>query len=690
MGPSLKNQAISPFFQECKGKKRNYLNNYNYFSAFSHTPLQLSVIIVNYNVKYFLEQCLFSVFKALRTIPSEVFVVDNNSVDGSVALIQEKFPHVNLLRNTSNTGFSVANNQAIRMAKGNYILLLNPDTVVQEDTFEKVIAFMDAHPDAGGLGIQMLDGKGNFLPESKRGLPTPAVAFYKIFGLARLFPHSRKFGQYHLTYLDKTKNHPVDVLSGAFMLMRKEALDKTGLLDETFFMYGEDIDLSYRLTKAGYKNYYFAESSIIHYKGESTKKSSVNYVVVFYKAMAIFAKKHFSHNHARLFHFLIYLAIYLRAGAAIVARFLKQAFFPAIDFTLILLGLYLCKTGYEVYFKLYPNFYSTSKAIIDFFFPVYTLTWMFFVYLTGGYDTPLRLSKTIRGVLTGTAFILVIYSLLPEYYRFSRALILIGSFYTLLVYICTRLIYNAAGLKRFRLGGHGANARIAIIGSEPEFERVNALLKKTNIRSEFIGFISNENNGLKNEHYIGHFHQINEAIDVYELNEIIFCARDISSQDIIDKMITLVTKGVEFKIAPPESLSIIGSNSIDTAGDLYMIDVNNVGRPENRREKRLLDIVLSLVLLVLCWLLIWFQRKKVNFLSNIFRVLVGLYSWVGYGKALRKDLPALRPSVLTPADVLVGNVTEERVNKAYLNYSKDYKIENDLRIIYKQWRHLSQ
>ncbi len=607
-------------------------------------------------------------------------MVDNNSVDGSVALIREKFPNVNLIANNTNTGFSVANNQGINIAKGKYVLLLNPDTVVQEDTFEKTLAFMESHPDAGGLGIKMLDGKGNFLPESKRGLPTPAVAFYKIFGLAKLFPGSKKFGQYHLTFLDKNKNHEVDILSGAFMLMRKEALDKVGLLDETFFMYGEDIDLSYRITQGGYKNYYFADSSIIHYKGESTKKSSVNYVIVFYKAMAIFAQKHFSQNHARTFSFLIHLAIYLRAAAAITARFIKQWFFPAIDFTLILLGLYLCKNIYETHFKLYPNFYS--KDIIDFFFPVYTLVWMFFVYLSGGYDVPLRLTKVIRGVLAGTAFILIVYSLLPEYYRFSRALILIGSASTLVIYLVTRFIYHLAKIKRFKIGGHKTNARIAIIGSELEFNRVNDILNKTNIQSEFIGFISNENNGIKNKAYIGHFHQINEAIDVHQLNEIIFCARDISSQEIIDKMITLVTKGVEFKIAPPESLSIIGSNSIDTAGDLYVIDVNNVGRPENRRKKRLLDLIVSSVALLFFWILIWLQKNKLNFIANSFKVLFGIYSWVGYGKNPRKDLPSIRPSVLTPSDVLSGEINEERINKSFLNYSKDYKVENDLKIIF--------
>lgn len=607
-------------------------------------------------------------------------MVDNNSVDGSIALIREKFAEVKLIQNKTNAGFSVANNQALKVAQGKYVLLLNPDTVVQEDTFEKTLAFMEAHPNAGGLGIKMLDGKGAFLPESKRGLPTPEVAFYKIFGLAKLFPNSKKFGQYHLTYLDKNKNHTVDVLSGAFMLMRKEALDKVGLLDETFFMYGEDIDLSYRITQGGYKNYYFADSSIIHYKGESTKKSSVNYVIVFYKAMAIFAQKHFSQNNARLFNVLIHLAIYLRAALAIVVRFIKQLFFPAIDFALILVGLYVCKNIYEIRFKLYPNFYS--KEIIDLFFPIYTLIWMSFVYLSGGYDVPTSLRKITRGILTGSAFILIIYSLLPEYYRFSRALILIGSLYALIVYIFTRIIYHLLKIKRFKLGGHRANARIAIIGSESEFIRVNELLKETNINSEFIGFVSNENNGIKNEAYIGHLQQIDEAIDIHELNEIIFCARDISSREIIDKMISLVTKGVEFKIAPPESLSIIGSNSIDTAGDLYVIDVNNVGRPENKRNKRFLDILVSLFLLLFFWIFIWFQKNKTNFIANVFKVLFGLYSWVGYGKGIRKDLPSLRPSVLTPADNLKGKLTEDRINKAFLNYSKDYKTENDLLILF--------
>jgi len=216
--------------------------------------MKLSVIIVNYNVKHFLEQCLYSVRKASKGLECEVFVVDNKSVDGSVNMLAEKFPEVITIANYDNVGFSKANNQAIAMAKGDYVLLLNPDTLVEDDTFHKVVSFMDSHPEAGGLGVKMVDGSGKFLPESKRGLPTPEVAFYKIFGLARLFPKSKRFGQYHLSFLDQNKTHEVDILSGAFLLIRKTVIDKIGGLDESFFMYGEDIDISYRITSAGYKN----------------------------------------------------------------------------------------------------------------------------------------------------------------------------------------------------------------------------------------------------------------------------------------------------------------------------------------------------------------------------------------------------------------------------------------------------
>ena len=261
--------------------------------------MKLSIIIVNYNVKHFLQQCLQSVYKAIKNIKTEVIVVDNNSVDKSITMLNQHFPKIKLISNNKNKGFSKANNQAIKQAKGQYILLLNPDTVIQEDTLIKTVDFLDKNQKAGALGVKMVDGNGVFLPESKRSLPSPSSAFYKIFGLSKLFPNSKTFGQYHLNYLSQNKVTEVDVLSGAFFMIRKKIIDQIGLLDERFFMYGEDIDLSYRIQTNGYKNYYVPTTSIIHYKGESTKKTSVNYIITFYKAMILFVKKHYNNKNAR-------------------------------------------------------------------------------------------------------------------------------------------------------------------------------------------------------------------------------------------------------------------------------------------------------------------------------------------------------------------------------------------------------
>ncbi|MEO7983099.1 MAG: glycosyltransferase family 2 protein, partial [Bacteroidota bacterium] len=248
--------------------------------------MQLSVIIVNFNVKHFLEQCLCSVLRAIEGIRAEIIVVDNNSSDNSIEYLLPRFPAIEFIANKENTGFGRGCNQGLQRASGEYILFLNPDTIVPEDCFRQCISFLENHPDTGALGIKMLDGSGRFLKESKRAFPSPMTSLYKLFGLAKLFPHSKLFSKYHLGHLDENQNNEVDVLAGAFMMIRKEVLDKVGGFDETFFMYGEDVDLSYRVQKAGYKNMYFAGSSIIHFKGESTRKGSMNYVRMFYNAMS--------------------------------------------------------------------------------------------------------------------------------------------------------------------------------------------------------------------------------------------------------------------------------------------------------------------------------------------------------------------------------------------------------------------
>jgi GT2 family glycosyltransferase len=252
----------------------------------------LSIIIVNYNVKKLLEACLYSVEKAIQGVDAEVLIVDNASSDDSVAHLRSLFPSYRLIENTSNKGFAKANNQGLSFASGKYVLFLNPDTVVPPDCIRKCIDFLHSHPLAGALGVKMFNGNGKFLPESKRGFPSPLVSFWKLAGISRIFPRSEFFSKYYMGHLDENATHEVDVLSGAFMMVKKEVLDKIGGFDERFFMYAEDIDLSYRIQKAGYKNYYLAETSILHYKGGSTKKNAT-YVRHFYRAMSQFVKKHY-------------------------------------------------------------------------------------------------------------------------------------------------------------------------------------------------------------------------------------------------------------------------------------------------------------------------------------------------------------------------------------------------------------
>ena len=267
----------------------------------------------------------------MQHIDGEVIVIDNHSTDGSFAFFKGRFPEIQFIWNETNSGFAKANNQALAFAEGEYILFLNPDTIVPEDCFEKCIAFIKANESTErtcALGIKMIDGAGNFLKESKRAFPSPLTSFYKLSGLAGLFSQSKKFGKYYLGYLNENENHEVDVLAGAFMMVPKHILNVIGTFDENFFMYGEDIDLSFRIQEARYKNWYFAESCIIHFKGESTKKGSLNYVKLFYRAMSIFVKKHYRSNRARVFSLFIHGAIFMRASFSALHRLLKWIRLP--------------------------------------------------------------------------------------------------------------------------------------------------------------------------------------------------------------------------------------------------------------------------------------------------------------------------------------------------------------------------
>ncbi len=256
--------------------------------------MQLSVIILNYNVRYFLEQCVLSVQAALQHIDGEIIVIDNNSSDDSCQMMKTRFPHIKLIENKENTGFPKGNNIGVAEAKGEYLCILNPDTVVAEDTFTKLLNSQPAtrNPQLGIIGCKLIDGTGNFLPESKRGIPTPWVAFTKIFGLYKIFPKVRLFNQYYAQHLTESQSGNTEILVGAFMLMQRNLYNEVGGFDENCFMYSDDIDLSYTVLKKGKINFYFAETTVIHYKGESTVKDGT-YMKRFQEAMDYFYSKHF-------------------------------------------------------------------------------------------------------------------------------------------------------------------------------------------------------------------------------------------------------------------------------------------------------------------------------------------------------------------------------------------------------------
>ena len=647
--------------------------------------MQLSVIIVNYNVEHFLEQCLLSVRSACHELDAEVFVVDNQSVDGSCAMVRERFPEVVLIANQDNVGFSKANNQAIHLARGKYVLLLNPDTVVEEDTFSKVVAFMDDHPDAGGLGVRMVDGKGRFLPESKRGLPTPWVAFCKISGIYRVFQSTKRFNHYYMGYLGEHEINEVEILSGAFMLMRKTALDEVGLLDEAFFMYGEDIDLSWRIVQGGYKNYYFPATSIIHYKGESTKKGSLNYVFVFYQAMVIFARKHFSEKNARLFTGLINLAIYARAALAVLNRFARSIWLPVLDASFLFWGLWLMQDAYARWQEL---IFEPQLLVVG--FSAYTAGWMGAVFFSGGYDKPLAAFRIFRGVLIGSVLVLVGYSLLPEDLRFSRAMVLLGSLWALVYFVLSRVVLAALAPSQFTWSSR-KEGRFIVLGGKEEGQRIAELLKQTTTRTPEVFTVDVPSDLSETDTRVRLAQALRERIRVFKADVVIFSGRDLPAAGIIDMMSQLADLRTEFKIAPPDSLYMIGSNSIDTTGDLFMLETNGVQKQANKRNKRLFDLFTALALLLSFPITCWFMSSISGYFKSIFEVLIGRKSWVGFAPQATKTarLPKIRPGVLHPSMGLShGRLSDETSERLNIIYARDYRISNDLRLVLRHFNKL--
>lgn len=673
-------------------REMNFRERYRYFALLPKTSyfvskvvsyLELSVIIVNYNVKHFLEQCLHTVRLALQKTGGEIIVVDNCSTDNSLAYLQPVFPEVRFIANRENSGFAHACNQGLAISQGEYVLFLNPDTLVPEDCFEKCIRFLQQHPDAGALGTRMVDGSGSFLKESKRAFPSPLTSLYKLFGLAKLFPRSPHFSRYHLGHLAENENNEVDVLAGAFMMIRKKVLDETGGFDERFFMYGEDVDLSYRIQKSGYKNYYFAGSTIIHFKGESTKKGSMNYVRMFYSAMSLFVNKHYGGRQAGLFNSLIHLAIWFRAALTAVGQFIRQIGLPLIDAVLILLSFWWIKEIWTIYIR--PDIiYETRLLWIA--IPAYTVFFLVAAWYAGLYDRWYKWSELMRSSAIAGITLLAAYSMLPEQYRFSRGIVLFGAILGFVLLSLLRLL-----LVRLKVISTDRQKEVhttfVIAGTDAEYGEVMQLLEESGVKQQVLGRVAVD---PADQTTIGYYKNLSQLSMLLPFREIIFCQGQLLFSEIIAQVQALPASiGARFHASGSHSL--VSSDSKDSSGEAVSKENSYpLADPYYRRLKRLTDVAVSLTGILGFPVLLWFIKKPFSFLANCFLVIAGKKTWVGYtGKG--SSLPVLRPAVLACNGVPLQQtqlLSRESMQMTDYWYARDYTVSSDLKLLWRAWRRL--
>ncbi|MBS4027447.1 MAG: glycosyltransferase [Ignavibacteriales bacterium] len=585
----------------------------------------LSVIIVNYNVRAFLETALVSVQKAMRNMEGEIFVVDNASNDGSAEMVQAKFPDVHLIANKINVGFSKANNLALKQARGKYILLLNPDTIVQEDTFEVMASYFEKEKKIGLATCKILNPDGTLQLACRRSFPTPFVAFSKLFGLSDIFPQSKLFGRYNLTYLSPKEESEVDAVSGAFMFLRKEVYDNVGGLDEKYFMYGEDLDWCYRIQKSGWKVRYVPSTQIIHYKGESTRRSSIDEVKIFYQSMELFVKKHF--RSSSLFLPVLRSGIVLRSWIASIAKMKTTIGVVCLDSLLVTFSLIAAEIVWRGRLFSFPPYAYPSIYIFS------ILVILSAEYIFGSLTKRRTISSSSAfAVFTGYV-ILSAFTFFFKDYGFSRMVTIISGVITIFLLPGWRFIFHL--VERIRLTGK----RSLIVGTNQSGED---LLKKLRTRIEnnyeVVGFIDSSlhrvGETIGGIQILGSVETIGRVIREQKVTDVIFSTDALSYMDILSVIAQSRDRNVNYRLVPSSLDVIIGKTRIDELESIPLIDIAyNIHQPLNRFVKRIFDVLLSTILLCTIFPLVKiFSSAHSSFQKNILllpHVFKGKKSFVG-------------------------------------------------------------
>ncbi len=634
--------------------------------------IDLSIIIVNYNVPYFLAHCLASIFSSeLEDLKIEVIIVDNNSSDNSVSMINNLYKNqVIMVENAENIGFGKACNQGVEISKGEYILFLNPDTLVQKDTLNRSLLYLKKHPDIGALGVKLVDGRGDFLPESKRSFPTLWNSFCKFSGLSSIFSGSNIFDSYNLGGLDENEIHSIDALCGAFILTKKEVLNKSGAFYPGYFMYGEDIDLCKCIKENGYSVVYHGGLSIIHFKGESTDARQWTYYNRFFGAMSIYSERHVK-GIGKLF---LFPAIQLVKVFSFILNKIKGATSQILDwivyaalFLLIYMSWGYMKTSTLDYYpidKLLPIILLYSGVIV------------FFIFLLGGYSKRSRIMRYVLGIIAGFISLLVIHALLPVEYRFSRGALLAFFPLSLALYLSRKKIISEPVSEDWH---QDIYTRIGVISPLSEYEEIVALLREMGLNHKIIGRI--EPSEQFSSSSIGNINQLTDLISIYKLSDIVVDTGHIDS-DLFSLSSRPENKpNVNFKFYSKATRSFIESHNARRKGTLYSTNfVSNLSQHEYIRQKRVVDVFISIIL-ILVPLFILFKPRLYRY---VFSVLIGNHSWVSYNKVDNRrlnQLPIIKQGVIELNDgnhqlSWSGHLSLADQNREYANrYSFSYDLE---------------
>lgn len=574
--------------------------------------MDLSVILVNYNVKEFLSNCLESVYRAAEGLSFEIIVVDNASADGSKEFLEPKFPGVHFIWNSQNVGFGAANNQAIRQAKGRYILLLNPDTLLQEDSLQVMIRYMEEHPECGASGCKILNADGSFAPESRRSVPTLMSSLYKTLGLTAIFPQSHRFGRYYLGWLPEDEGGKVPVLSGSFMFFRGEVLRELKGFDERFFMYGEDIDLCVRVTEAGWNIDYVPDTSIIHYKGESSRKEDLRYIRHFNEAMYLFYEKHYSQGVYRLFRVVIRLAVFVRTLVSFLSQRIKRLAPYVSDLVWMNLSLFgglAIRWGFSLE-KLSQIDYSQFLWLNG----LMTAIVLMLTQIGGGEeDKRLQLSSAMKRVVVAFTGLIIITFFAREL-AFSRVIILVAFALSLVMIPLSRMVFSRRNGILTSSSGSWSRPRMLLVGVGPQTAQIMEKMETSaDLRGEIFGLIHQSDwdqqgsgetiPGGKQPFpvpVIGSVSQLPGLVNSMNITHVIVIMEAVSNREILQLVAQLQSSSVQIALIPRDMDLLLGKEVLEYLGDLPLMDVPaGFLQPNRKATKRSFDLLFSTLLMTI-------------------------------------------------------------------------------------------